>query len=180
MLRRAFLALLLVAAAQCTETSGTSTATAPLEQAPTVAGKNVSSAQSASSNLVSILVCDPSRWRNHNALVQGNFGFYHAFIASLSVIIVSELGDKTWFIAAIMAMRHSRLVVFAGAMAALILMTVLSGSFLAFTAEDTRYFSLSRMDNPANSSQNHFLRFHGALRVIRPEDAARRIPHVSQ
>jgi len=52
--------------------------------------------------------------------------FYHAFIASLSVIIVSELGDKTWFIAAIMAMRHSRFAVFAGAMAALALMTILS------------------------------------------------------
>jgi len=46
----------------------------------------------------------------------------------LSVIIVSELGDKTFFIAAILAMRHSRLVVFGGAIAALGLMTVLSGS----------------------------------------------------
>ena len=55
-------------------------------------------------------------------------GFVHAFIASLSVIIVSELGDKTFFIAAIMAMRHSRLVVFAGAMLALGLMTVLSAT----------------------------------------------------
>jgi len=36
------------------------------------------------------------------------------------------LGDKTWFIAAIMAMRHSRITVFSGAMAALALMTVLS------------------------------------------------------
>ena len=50
----------------------------------------------------------------------------HAFIASISVIIVSELGDKTFFIAAIMAMRHSRLVVFTGAISALGLMTVLS------------------------------------------------------
>lgn len=41
-------------------------------------------------------------------------GFVHAFIASLSVILVSELGDKTFFIAAIMAMQHSRLIVFAG------------------------------------------------------------------
>ncbi|KAK0417758.1 hypothetical protein QR680_013192 [Steinernema hermaphroditum] len=57
---------------------------------------------------------------------KGDIGFYHALIASLSVIIVSELGDKTWFIAAIMAMRHSRLAVFSGAMAALALMTVLS------------------------------------------------------
>lgn len=60
----------------------------------------------------------------------GNLGFLHAFMASLSVIIVSELGDKTFFIAAIMAMRHSRLVVFAGAIASLWLMTVLSGKFM--------------------------------------------------
>ncbi|KAK3099772.1 hypothetical protein FSP39_009443 [Pinctada imbricata] len=57
---------------------------------------------------------------------KGNLGFVHAFIASLSVIIVSELGDKTFFIAAIMAMRHSRVTVLAGALGALALMTVLS------------------------------------------------------
>jgi hypothetical protein len=57
-----------------------------------------------------------------------DLGFIHAFVASLSVIIVSELGDKTFFIAAIMAMRHSRLTVFCGAIFALALMTVLSGS----------------------------------------------------
>lgn len=56
-----------------------------------------------------------------------NLGFVHAFVASFSVIIVSELGDKTFFIAAIMAMRHMRLTVFGGAIAALALMTVLSG-----------------------------------------------------
>lgn len=56
-------------------------------------------------------------------------GFVHAFIASFSVIIVSELGDKTFFIAAIMAMRHPRLTVFIGAIAALALMTVLSAVF---------------------------------------------------
>lgn len=55
-----------------------------------------------------------------------DYSFLHAFIASISVIIVSELGDKTFFIAAIMAMRHSRLVVFIGAIGALGLMTVLS------------------------------------------------------
>ncbi|XP_013402308.1 transmembrane protein 165 [Lingula anatina] len=55
-----------------------------------------------------------------------DLGFVHAFVASISVIVVSELGDKTFFIAAIMAMRHSRLIVFAGAMGALGLMTVLS------------------------------------------------------
>lgn len=35
---------------------------------------------------------------------KGNLGFIHAFIASFSVIIVSEIGDKTFFIAAIMSM----------------------------------------------------------------------------
>lgn len=54
-------------------------------------------------------------------------GFIHAFVAAISVIIVSELGDKTFFIAAIMAMRYNRLTVLAGAMLALGLMTCLSG-----------------------------------------------------
>ncbi|XP_067663941.1 putative divalent cation/proton antiporter TMEM165 [Haliotis asinina] len=58
---------------------------------------------------------------------KGDLGFIHGFIASLSVIIVSELGDKTFFIAAIMAMRHSRLTVLTGALGALIFMTILSG-----------------------------------------------------
>ncbi len=60
---------------------------------------------------------------------KGNLGFIHAFVASISVIIVSELGDKTFFIAAIMAMRYNRLTVLAGAMLALGLMTCLSGKY---------------------------------------------------
>ncbi|VEN41661.1 unnamed protein product [Callosobruchus maculatus] len=58
-----------------------------------------------------------------------NVSFLHAFVASLSVILVSEIGDKTFFIAAIMAMRHPRLTVFGGAISALIVMTVLSAVF---------------------------------------------------
>ncbi|RUS79273.1 hypothetical protein EGW08_012960 [Elysia chlorotica] len=53
-------------------------------------------------------------------------GFTHGFVASLSMIIVSELGDKTFFIAAIMAMTHSRITVLMGAIAALFAMTFLS------------------------------------------------------
>uniref|UniRef100_A0A1I8M904 GDT1 family protein n=1 Tax=Musca domestica TaxID=7370 RepID=A0A1I8M904_MUSDO len=56
-------------------------------------------------------------------------GFLDAFTASISVILFTELGDKTFFIAAIMAMRHPRLVVFTGAITALALMTVLSVVF---------------------------------------------------
>ena len=62
-------------------------------------------------------------------LVEVDLGFIHAFLASLSVIIVSELGDKTFFIAAILAMRNPRVTVFTGAMLALGLMTVLSGMY---------------------------------------------------
>ena len=47
------------------------------------------------------------------------------------MIIVSELGDKTFFIAAIMAMRHPRTTVFIGAIGALALMTVLA-AFLGY------------------------------------------------
>lgn len=53
-------------------------------------------------------------------------GCLHAFVASLSVIIVSELGDKTFFIAAILAMKSSRTVVFVASMLALGIMTVLA------------------------------------------------------
>ncbi|MBD0304840.1 MAG: TMEM165/GDT1 family protein [Tolypothrix sp. T3-bin4] len=49
-----------------------------------------------------------------------------AFTAGLLLITVSELGDKTFFIAAILAMRHSRRLVLIGATAALAAMTILS------------------------------------------------------
>lgn len=52
-----------------------------------------------------------------------------AFTAGLLLITISELGDKTFFIAAILATRHPRRLVFAGAIAALSLMTVLSVLF---------------------------------------------------
>ncbi|KAF2473296.1 UPF0016-domain-containing protein [Lindgomyces ingoldianus] len=51
---------------------------------------------------------------------------FHSFILSLTMIIFSEIGDKTFLVAALMAMRHSRLVVFTAAFSALITMTVLS------------------------------------------------------
>ncbi|KAI8363561.1 hypothetical protein B0O80DRAFT_476797 [Mortierella sp. GBAus27b] len=45
------------------------------------------------------------------------------------MIIVSEIGDKTFFIAAIMAMKHPRLLVFSAALSALFVMSVLSAAF---------------------------------------------------
>jgi len=44
------------------------------------------------------------------------------------MILVSELGDKTFFIAAVLAMKHPRAIVLAGALGALALMTVLSSA----------------------------------------------------
>ncbi|XP_050710925.1 transmembrane protein 165-like [Eriocheir sinensis] len=55
--------------------------------------------------------------------------FTNAFVAALSMIVVTELGDKTFFIAAIMAMNHARVTVFAGAMLALTVMHILSSFF---------------------------------------------------
>jgi len=51
-----------------------------------------------------------------------------ALVQSLSMIIVSEIGDKTFLIAAILAMRHPRLTVFMGAFGSLVVMSILSAA----------------------------------------------------
>ncbi|KAH9681215.1 protein PAM71-like [Citrus sinensis] len=48
------------------------------------------------------------------------------FTAAFSLIFVSEIGDKTFFIAALLAMQYEKVLVLLGSMAALALMTVLS------------------------------------------------------
>ena len=55
--------------------------------------------------------------------------FLQGFVETFSVIVVSELGDKTFFIAAIMAMKHPRWTVFIGAISALGVMHVMSAFF---------------------------------------------------
>lgn len=58
-----------------------------------------------------------------------------AFTAGLLLITISELGDKTFFIAVVMSMRHPRRLVLAGVVAALAAMTILSvmlGTAIAF------------------------------------------------
>jgi putative Ca2+/H+ antiporter (TMEM165/GDT1 family) len=64
--------------------------------------------------------------KGHAVNATRHAGFLHGFLESLSVILVSEVGDKTFFIAAILAMTSNKLVVFLAAIAALALMTVLS------------------------------------------------------
>eukprot|EP00250_Pteridium_aquilinum_P016916 c23363_g1_i1 orf=595-1635(+) len=48
------------------------------------------------------------------------------FAAAFALIFVSEIGDKTFFIAALLAMRHSKSLVLLGSSAALALMTIIS------------------------------------------------------
>ncbi|KAH6803294.1 hypothetical protein C2S51_034740 [Perilla frutescens var. frutescens] len=48
------------------------------------------------------------------------------FTAAFSLIFVSEIGDKTFFIAALLAMQYEKVLVLLGSMAALSLMTILS------------------------------------------------------
>ncbi|CAD5172137.1 unnamed protein product [Musa acuminata subsp. malaccensis] len=60
------------------------------------------------------------------SLDQTGLGLFDAFFASLSMIIVSEIGDETFIIAALMAMRHPKSIVLSGALMALVVMTVLS------------------------------------------------------
>ncbi|KAF5356409.1 hypothetical protein D9758_009487 [Tetrapyrgos nigripes] len=55
-------------------------------------------------------------------------GTVEALIQAFAMIIVSEVGDKTFLIAAILAMSNPRLTVFAGALGSLIVMSILSAA----------------------------------------------------
>lgn len=67
-----------------------------------------------------------------------------SFIMAVSMIGVSEIGDKTFLIAALMAMRHPRLLVFSSAASSLAIMTILSGivghSFITLISERYTHF----------------------------------------
>mmetsp|Transcript_13680 Transcript_13680/g.12392 ORF Transcript_13680/g.12392 Transcript_13680/m.12392 type:complete len:259 (+) Transcript_13680:78-854(+) len=52
--------------------------------------------------------------------------FIPACAHSVAVILITEIGDKTFFIAAVLAMRYGRIFVYSGAMSALAIMHVLS------------------------------------------------------
>ncbi|KAK3860363.1 hypothetical protein Pcinc_033581 [Petrolisthes cinctipes] len=71
----------------------------------------------------------PNSSQDQNTKDKNEMNFMHAFVAALSMIIVTELGDKTFFIAAIMAMNHPRVTVFTGAMLALTVMHIMSAFF---------------------------------------------------
>ncbi|KFY98530.1 hypothetical protein V500_01630 [Pseudogymnoascus sp. VKM F-4518 (FW-2643)] len=71
----------------------------------------------------------PAKTSQSNVDAEGAEGLIqplHSFVLSLTMILVSEIGDKTFLIAALMAMKHDRILVFSAAFSALITMTVLS------------------------------------------------------
>ncbi|WWC63129.1 uncharacterized protein I303_105729 [Kwoniella dejecticola CBS 10117] len=53
---------------------------------------------------------------------------FDALFKAFVMIVVSEIGDKTFLIAAIMATRHPRMTVFGGAFASLVVMSILSAA----------------------------------------------------
>jgi len=60
---------------------------------------------------------------------ENNVRFGESLISSMSVTVLSEVGDKTFFIAAILAMRYSRVSVFLGSFCGEGLMSILSGKY---------------------------------------------------
>lgn len=63
---------------------------------------------------------------SHQGIFRFLNGFWTAFGSGILTIWATEVGDKTFFIAAILSMKHERSIIFAGAIGALIVMTVLS------------------------------------------------------
>ncbi|KAL3894925.1 MAG: hypothetical protein SGCHY_004994 [Lobulomycetales sp.] len=64
----------------------------------------------------------------------GADGQHRAGLVSFLIILVSEIGDKTFFIAAILAMSHPRMLILSAALLALAVMTVLSAFLGHFSA----------------------------------------------
>ena len=62
-------------------------------------------------------------------MIYENKLFISGFIQALTMIWITEIGDKTFFIATFLAMQHEFVLVFIGAFGALTLMTILSTLF---------------------------------------------------
>jgi len=69
---------------------------------------------------------DASSNSNSNGKKKKDLSFLGGFTSAVAMILATEIGDKTFFIAAVLSMKQDRRFVFAGAILALVLMTVLS------------------------------------------------------
>jgi len=63
---------------------------------------------------------------NNSKWMKRTFGYWTGFFNGLGVTIVTEFGDRTFFIAAILGIDHDRMMVFIGAMSAVWIMAVIS------------------------------------------------------
>lgn len=84
------------------------------------------SGDSTSTNIITDSIATHHQQRKN--IIPHEDSFFTAVLESISVTLVSELGDNTFFITAILAMQYSRLVVFFGAFTALSVMHALSVS----------------------------------------------------
>ncbi|KAK4535895.1 hypothetical protein CDCA_CDCA06G1920 [Cyanidium caldarium] len=112
--------------------SGASTASDALrEQAPPTLPVATTTATTVTAASATLTATPGGLPADHRALLMSlerlrQRKFSVASYQSLGMILVTELGDKTFFLAAVLAARHSRLLVLQGALSALVIMTVLS------------------------------------------------------
>lgn len=59
---------------------------------------------------------EDKEWLEGVLSMSSSNGFSASFLNSLAVILITEIGDKTFFIAAVLAMRNHRFPVYAGCM----------------------------------------------------------------
>lgn len=85
------------------------------------------------------LVSATTTTTNTNSSPDASISHLSSFSMAVAMIGLSEIGDKTFLIAALMAMRHPRLLVFSSAALSLAIMTILSGvlghTFVSFIPE---------------------------------------------
>lgn len=60
---------------------------------------------------------------------KGKTTFLHGFISALTLVFLSEFGDRTFFLTAILSINHSRITTFIAALTALLLNSILACGF---------------------------------------------------
>lgn len=79
-----------------------------------------------------------------------------AFATSFFVTVMSELGDKTFFMSAILAMHHSRTLTFIGATIGQTVMTLVAGNYIG-----------KRESTSSRSSRSQHGNYRGLKPIIR-------------
>ncbi|KAJ8908464.1 hypothetical protein NDN08_005173 [Rhodosorus marinus] len=110
-------------------------------------------------------------------------GFWRATIECFLLTLVTELGDKTFFMSVVMAMRHSKVFVLLGSLTALILMTVLStlaGRFIPTVLDPSyttilafglfMFFGVQMMLEWWNSRAGQGATFEETKKELKPQD----------